>query len=211
MKFLQNFKLIKDEINNCSKKTNLIVVTKNQDFSKINYLINEGHKDFGENRIQEAKIKWEFFLQNNSKVNLHFIGKLQSNKIKGIGKLFSFVHSLDNIKNAELLAKEEIRSLKKIKYFIQVNIANEPQKSGIKQEDLGNFLHQCKKNNLNIVGLMCIPPLIGDSVSIFKRLKVLSAYHSLSELSMGMSNDYVKAIQNGATYVRVGSAIFNET
>jgi pyridoxal phosphate enzyme (YggS family) len=210
MKFLQNFKSIKNEVNNYSKKTNLIVVTKNQDFSKITYLINEGHKDFGENRIQEAKQKWEFFFHNNSQVNLHFIGKLQSNKIKGIGDLFNFIHSLDNIKNAELLAKEEIRSLKKIKYFIQVNIANEPQKSGIKEEDLGNFIYLCKKNNLNIVGLMCIPPLIGDSILLFKRLKDLAAHYSLSELSMGMSNDYMKAIQNGATYVRVGSAIFNE-
>ena len=210
MKFLQNFKSIKNEVNNYSKKTNLIVVTKNQDFSKITYLINEGHKDFGENRIQEAKLKWDFFLQNNSHINLHFIGKLQSNKIKGIGNLFNFVHSLDNIKNAELLAKEEIRSLKKIKYFIQVNIANEPQKSGIKEEDLGNFIHLCKKNNLNIVGLMCIPPLMGDPLLLFKKLKDLSAHYSLRELSMGMSNDYMKAIQNGATYVRVGSAIFNE-
>jgi len=210
MKFLQKFILIKNEINNFSKKTNLIIVTKNQDFSKITHLINEGHKDFGENRIQEAKLKWNFFLQNNSHINLHFIGKLQSNKIKGIGNLFNFVHSLDNIKNAELLAKEEIRSLKKIKYFIQVNIANEPQKSGIKEEDLGNFIHLCKKNNLNIVGLMCIPPLMGDPLLLFKKLKDLSAHYSLRELSMGMSNDYMKAIQNGATYVRVGSAIFNE-
>ena len=210
MKFLQNFKLIKDEINNYSKKTNLIVVTKNQDFSKINYLINDGHKDFGENRMQETRQKWEVFLKNNSKVNLHFIGKLQSNKIKEIGNVFNFIHSLDNIKNAELLAAEEIRSLKKIKYFIQVNLAKEPQKSGIKEEDLGNFIYLCKKNNLNIIGLMCIPPLMGDPTLLFKRLKNLAEHYSLSELSMGMSNDYVKAIQNGATYVRVGSAIFNE-
>ena len=210
MKFLQNFKLIKDEINNYSKKTNLIVVTKNQDFSKINYLINDGHKDFGENRIQETRQKWQVFLKNNSKVNLHFIGKLQSNKIKEIGNLFNFIHSLDNIKNAELLAAEEIRSLKKIKYFKQVNLAKEPQKSGIKEEDLGNFIYLCKKNNLNIIGLMCIPPLMGDPTLLFKRLKNLAEHYSLSELSMGMSNDYVKAIQNGATYVRVGSAIFNE-
>ena len=210
MKFLQNFKLIKNTISNYSNKTNLIVVTKNQDFSKINYLINDGHKDFGENRIQEAKLKWEFFLKNNTQVNLHFIGKLQSNKIKGIGNLFSFVHSLDSIKNAELLAKEEIRSLRKIKYFIQVNLAKEPQKSGIKEEDLANFIDLCKNYNLNIVGLMCIPPLLGDPTLLFKKLKDLAAHHSLGELSMGMSNDYIKAIQNGATYVRVGSAIFNE-
>ena len=210
MEFLKNFKLIKNTISNYSNKTNLIVVTKNQDFSKINYLINDGHKDFGENRIQEAKLKWEFFLKNNTQVNLHFIGKLQSNKIKGIGNLFSFVHSLDSIKNAELLAKEEIRSLRKIKYFIQVNLAKEPQKSGIKEEDLANFIDLCKNYNLNIVGLMCIPPLLGDPTLLFKKLKDLAAHHSLGELSMGMSNDYIKAIQNGATYVRVGSAIFNE-
>ena len=160
--------------------------------------------------MQETRQKWEVFLKNNSKVNLHFIGKLQSNKIKEIGNLFNFIHSLDNIKNAELLAAEEIRSLKKIKYFIQVNLAKEPQKSGIKEEDLGNFIYLCKKNNLNIIGLMCIPPLMGDPTLLFKRLKNLAEHYSLSELSMGMSNDYVKAIQNGATYVRVGSAIFNE-
>ena len=210
MNYLEKFKDIKEEIYSIKKNAKLIVVTKNQTFEKILDIINFGHLHFGENRIQEAKLKWEFFFQNNSQVNLHFIGKLQSNKIKGIGNLFNFIHSLDNIKNAELLAEEEIRSSKKIKYFIQVNIANEPQKSGIKEEDLGNFIYLCKKNNLNIVGLMCIPPLIGDPIFLFKRLKDLSAHYSLSELSMGMSNDYMKAIQNGATYVRVGSAIFNE-
>ncbi len=128
MNFLHNFKTIKNEIKDYSNKANLIVVTKNQDFEKINHLIIEGHKDFGENKVQEAKLKWQDFLKNNSDIRLHFIGKIQSNKIKGIGELFQFIHSLDSIKNAELLAKEEIRSSKKLQYFIQVNNAKEIQK-----------------------------------------------------------------------------------
>ncbi len=209
MNFLNNFKTIKNEIKYYSNKVNLIVVTKNQDFEKINHLIIEGHKDFGENKVQEAKLKWQNFLKNNSNIRLHFIGKLQSNKIKGIGELFQFIHSLDSIKNAELLAKEEIRSSKKLKYFIQVNIAKEIQKSGIQEEDLNELITFCRKVDLNVIGLMCIPPLAGNSSVLFKRLQQLSSNYSLKELSMGMSNDYKDAISNGATYVRIGSSIFN--
>ncbi len=209
MNFLHNFKTIKNEIKDYSNKANLIVVTKNQDFEKINHLIIEGHKDFGENKVQEAKLKWQDFLKNNSDIRLHFIGKLQSNKIKGIGELFQFIHSLDSIKNAELLAKEEIRSSKKLQYFIQVNIAKEVQKSGIQEEDLNELITFCRKVDLNIIGLMCIPPVTGDSSVLFKRLQQLSSNYSLKELSMGMSNDYKDAISNGATYVRIGSSIFN--
>jgi len=209
MNFLHNFKTIKNEIKDYSNKVNLIVVTKNQDFEKINHLIIEGHKDFGENKVQEAKLKWQDFLKNNSDVRLHFIGKLQSNKIKGIGKLFQFIHSLDSIKNAELLAKEEIRSSKKLKYFIQVNIEKEIQKSGIQEEDLNELITFCRKVDLNVIGLMCIPPVTGNSSVLFKRLQHLSSNYSLKELSMGMSNDYKDAISNGATYVRIGSSIFN--
>ena len=209
MNFLHNFKTIKNEIKDYSNKVNLIVVTKNQDFEKINHLIIEGHKDFGENKVQEAKLKWQDFLKNNSNIRLHFIGKLQSNKIKGIGELFQFIHSLDSIKNAELLAKEEIRSSKKLKYFIQVNIAKEIQKSGIQEEDLNELITFCKKVDLNVIGLMCIPPVTGNSSVLFKRLQQLSSNYSLKELSMGMSNDYKDAISNGATYVRIGSSIFN--
>jgi pyridoxal phosphate enzyme (YggS family) len=208
MNFLNNFKTIKNEIKYYSNKVNLIVVTKNQDFEKINHLIIEGHKDFGENKVQEAKLKWQNFLKNNSNIRLHFIGKLQSNKIKGIGELFQFIHSLDSIKNAELLAKEEIRSSKKLKYFIQVNIAKEIQKSGIQEEDLNELITFCRKVDLNVIGLMCIPPLAGNSSVLFKRLQQLSSNYSLKELSMGMSNDYKDAISNGATYVRIGSSIF---
>ena len=208
MNFLHNFKTIKNEIKDYSNKANLIVVTKNQDFEKINHLIIEGHKDFGENKVQEAKLKWQDFLKNNSDVRLHFIGKLQSNKIKGIGELFQFIHSLDSIKNAELLAKEEIRSSKKLQYFIQVNIAKEIQKSGIQEEDLNELITFCRKVDLNVIGLMCIPPVTGNSSVLFKRLQQLSSNYSLKELSMGMSNDYKDAISNGATYVRIGSSIF---
>jgi hypothetical protein len=209
MSFLHNFKTIRNEIKDHSNKTNLIVVTKNQNFEKINHLINEGHKDFGENKVQEAKSKWQDYLRKRSDIKLHFIGKLQSNKIKGIGDLFQFVHSLDSIKNAELLAKEEIRTSKKLKYFIQVNLAKEIQKSGIQEEDLNDLITFCRKVDLNVIGLMCIPPAAGNSSALFKRLQNLSSNHSLKELSMGMSNDYKDAIINGATYVRIGSSIFN--
>ena len=209
MNFLHNFKTIRNEIKDHSNNVNLIVVTKNQNFEKINYLINEGHKDFGENRLQEAKTKWQDYLRKNSDIKLHFIGKLQSNKIKGIGELFQFIHSLDSIKNAELLAKEEIRSSKKLKYFIQVNIAKEIQKSGIQEEELSDLIIFCRKVDLNVIGLMCIPPAAGNSSFLFKRLQHLSSNHSLKELSMGMSNDYKDAISSGATYVRIGSSIFN--
>jgi pyridoxal phosphate enzyme (YggS family) len=208
MNFLHNFETIKNEIKDYSNKVNLIVVTKNQNFEKINHLIIEGHKDFGENKVQEAKLKWQDFLKNNSDIRLHFIGKLQSNKIKGIGELFQFIHSLDSIKNAELLAKEEIRSSKKLQYFIQVNIAKEIQKSGIQEEDLNELIAFCRKVDLNVIGLMCIPPVTGDSSVLFKRLQQLSSNYSLKELSMGMSNDYKDAISHGATYVRIGSSIF---
>jgi PLP dependent protein len=210
MNFLNNFKIIKNKIENYSNKIHLIVVTKNQTFEKINQLISLGQKHFGENKVQEAKSKWREFLKNNNDIKLHFIGKLQSNKIKGIGEIFDFIHSLDNIEHAKLFSIEEGRTLKKLKYFIQVNLANETQKSGVKEENLNELLLFCKKVNLNVIGLMCIPPVSGEPSILFKILQRLSADHSLKELSMGMSNDYNSAISYGATYVRIGSAIFNK-
>jgi len=209
MSNLENYISIKNNIKTLSSKTNLIVVCKNIDISEIQNIINFGHLHFGENKVQEAKLKWQDFLKNNSDIRLHFIGKLQSNKIKGIGELFQFIHSLDSIKNAELLAKEEIRSSKKLQYFIQVNIAKEIQKSGVQEEDLNELITFCRKVDLNVIGLMCIPPVTGNSSVLFKRLQQLSSNYSLKELSMGMSNDYKDAISNGATYVRIGSSIFN--
>jgi pyridoxal phosphate enzyme (YggS family) len=210
MDFLHNFKNLRNEIKDQSNQANLIVVTKNQSFDKINHLINEGHKDFGENKVQEAKSKWEVFLNKNDDINLHFIGRLQSNKIKGIGELFKFIHSLDNIKNADLLAKEEIRTSKKLKYFIQVNLAKEIQKSGVQEEQLSELIFYCKKVSLNIIGFMCIPPINSDAKVYFNRLKYLASNYSFNELSMGMSDDFKDAISSGATYVRIGSLIFKE-
>ena len=207
--FIYNFKKIKNYLN-INNKVNLIVVTKNQGVEKINDLINEGHRDFGENKVQEAKSKWANILKVNPNVRLHFIGKLQSNKIKKIGELFEFIHSLDSIKNAELLAKEELKTSKKLKYFIQVNLAREIQKSGVEEENLSELVIFCKKNNLNVIGLMFIQPITAGSPFFFKRLKILSNYHSLNELSMGMSNDYEDAINCGSTWIRIGSSIFNK-
>ena len=210
MTIVENYNKISQTINTFKRETKLIVVTKGQDLSKIDPLIQMGHHDFGENRVQEAKLKWEVFLSKNQDINLHFIGKLQSNKIKGIGELFKFIHSLDNIKNADLLAKEEIRTSKKLKYFIQVNLAKEIQKSGIEEEQLSELIFYCKKVSLNVIGLMCIPPINSDASVYFKRLKYLASNYSFNELSMGMSDDYKDAISNGATYVRIGSLIFKE-
>ena len=207
--FIYNFKKIKNYLN-INNKVNLIVVTKNQGVEKINDLINEGHRDFGENKVQEAKSKWLDIIKTNPNVRLHFIGKLQSNKIKKIGELFEFIHSLDSIKNAELLAKEELRTSKKLKYFIQVNLAREIQKSGVEEENLSELVSFCKKINLNVIGLMFIQPITAGSSLFFKRLKILSNYHSLNELSMGMSNDYEDAISCGSTWIRIGSSIFNK-
>ncbi len=207
--FIHNFKKIKNYLN-INNKANLIVATKNQGVEKINDLINEGHRDFGENKVQEAKSKWTNILKINPNVRLHFIGKLQSNKIKRIGELFEFIHSLDSIKNAELLAKEELRTSKKLKYFIQVNLAREIQKSGIEEENLSELVIFCKKINLNVIGLMFIQPITSGSSLFFKRLKILSNCHSLNELSMGMSNDYEDAINCGSTWIRIGSSIFNK-
>lgn len=207
--FIYNFKKIKNYLNT-HNKVNLIVVTKNQSVEKINDLINEGHRDFGENKIQEAKSKWLSILKINPNIRLHFIGKLQSNKIKRIGELFEFIHSLDSMKNAELLANEEFRTSKKLKYFIQVNLAREIQKSGVEEEKLSELIIFCKKINLNIIGLMFIPPVNVEPSLFFKRMKVLLNYHSLGELSMGMSNDYKDAINCGSTWIRIGSLIFNK-
>ena len=174
MNIIKNYNHILNSVKLLSQKTTLIIVTKNQELNKINLLINEKHLDFGENRVQDATIKWKNLISTNSQLKLHLIGKLQSNKIKGIGELFEFIHSLDNVKNAQLLANEEIRTSKKLKYFIQVNLTKEVQKSGIEVENLSDFIIFCRKINLNIIGLMCIPPLNADSPSLFKKLKLQS-------------------------------------
>ena len=210
MQVLNNFLLVKSNIARHSSKAKLIVVTKNQQSDSINFLIKARHFDFGENRVQEAYLKWKNLISTNTQLKLHLIGKLQSNKAKDAFDIFHYIHTLDNEKLAKIFAKLETNSLKKIKYFIQVNVGNEPQKNGISINDVKLFAKYCIHDlKLNIIGLMCIPPSDSDPGQYFKNLADLAAKNNLKELSMGMSNDYECAIEHGATYVRVGSKIFS--
>ena len=209
MNYLEKFKDIKEEIYSIKKNANLIVVTKNQTFEKILDIINLGHLDFGENRIQEAKNKWSSYLKINNNIKLHLIGKLQSNKVKEAFDLFTFVHTLDNEKLAKKFSELEKQSDKKIKYFIQVNIGGEQQKNGIAIDSLKDFVNLCRNDmKLNIIGLMCIPPVQLDPNPFFKKMHDLNIKNNLQELSMGMSSDYKEALANGSTFARIGSTIF---
>lgn len=210
MHLIKNYNLINKSIQSYSKKITLIVVTKNQEINKINSLIEANHYDFGENRVQDAILKWRNLISNNSKLKLHLIGKLQTNKAKDAFEVFHYIHTLDNEKLAQIFAKLEGSSIKKIKYFIQVNIGNEPQKNGITINKVIPFIKYCIHDlKLNIIGLMCIPPAEGDPAPYFKSLAELAKANNLNELSMGMSNDYECAIENGATFVRIGNKIFS--
>ena len=210
MQILNNFSLVKDNIARLSSKTRLIVVTKNQQFDNINLLIKANHSDFGENRVQDALLKWKSLISINPKLKLHLIGKLQSNKAKDAFEIFHYIHTLDNEKLAKIFAKLENNSQKKIKYFIQVNIGDEPQKNGISKQEVNFFVKYCIHDlRLNIIGLMCIPPNDSNPSQYFKNLAEFAVKNNLNELSMGMSNDYKCAIECGATYVRVGSKIFS--
>jgi pyridoxal phosphate enzyme (YggS family) len=209
MSIIKNYNYILNSIKSVSKETELIVVTKNQQIDNINLLINLNHFHFGENRVQEASLKWKNLI-SNSNLKLHLIGKLQSNKAKDAFEIFHYIHTLDSEKLAKIFAKLEESSIKKIKYFIQVNVANEPQKSGISIDRVHQFIKYCIDDlKLNIIGLMCIPPAEGDPTQYFISLAELARVNNLKELSMGMSNDYECAINNGATFVRVGSKIFS--
>jgi len=210
MNILSNYLSIKNNISILSNNTKLIIVSKNYNINQINPLINAGHVDFGENRVQEASDKWSNLILLNSNIQLHLIGGLQSNKAKQAFNLFSYIHSLDNQKLAKIFSDLEVSLKKKIKYFIQVNVGNEPQKSGIAIDKLDQFIKYCKNDlKLNIIGLMCIPPVDCDPTQYFISLAELARAHNLKELSMGMSNDYECAINNGATFVRIGSKIFS--
>ena len=198
---VKNFNLIKQEIID-KKKVKLVAVTKTFPISHILPVINEGHTDFGENKVQEAMEKWTSIKQDFPKINLHLIGKLQTNKVKFVLPLFDYIHSLDNIKLASKIAVEQNKKNFKPKIFIQVNIGEEPQKSGIEFSNLENFYKRCVEEfKLNIIGLMCIPPY-------FIKMKELSENLDLKEISMGMSDDYMEAIKQGSTFIRVGSKIF---
>lgn len=210
LNYLYNYRTIKEEIINIKNDTSLLVVTKNQNFDKIKELISIGHFDFAENKVQEANEKWSEILKSNKNIQLHLIGKLQSNKAKDAFSLFNFIHTLDNEKLANKFHEIEKNSQKKIKFFIQVNIGDEDQKNGIKIDLLKDFVNLCKYDlKLDVVGLMCIPPKDLDPESFFNKMKSLSIENNLKELSMGMSSDYKQAIKCGSTFIRIGSSIFN--
>ena len=200
---------IQEEINSKNSKTKIIAVSKTFPLSQIMPLIDYGHIHFGENKVQEAIEKWSLIKKNNNQVKLHMIGKLQTNKVRQAVDLFDYIHSVDNYKLAEKISREIFKKKKKIKIFIQVNIGNEPQKSGVKLEDTKNFFYECKsKLNLDVIGFMCIPPVGPSSDEYFKKMNILSKELDLNELSMGMSQDYLTAILNDASFVRIGSKIF---
>jgi pyridoxal phosphate enzyme (YggS family) len=213
MNILNHYKKIKQEIKNYSSDVpvSLVVVTKGRSLDDIQKIINVGHVHFGENRVQESINKWKDILKLNVSIKLHFVGKLQTNKVADIVKHFSFMHSLDNDKLALKISIEEKNQKKTLSYFIQVNLGQEIQKSGILKQDLSRFINYCKNDlKLNIIGLMCLPPINENSEKYFKELKQLAIVNHLKELSMGMSNDYIPAIKNGATFIRIGSAIFED-
>jgi pyridoxal phosphate enzyme (YggS family) len=202
--------LLKDKLKNDQLPT-IIAVSKKFKKKEILPLINYGHKHFGENQVQEALEKWIDIKNDFKDIRLHMIGKLQSNKVKYAIRLFDYIHSVDNLKLAEKIANEQIKSEKNIKVFIQVNIGNEDQKNGINVENLHEFYEKCKNElKLDVIGLMCLPPLNSIDDNYFLKMRQLSDNLNLPELSMGMSNDYQDALEHGSTYIRVGSKIFGE-
>ena len=206
---IKNFENIKSLINNSN--VNIVAVSKTFAFEDIKPLVDYGHIHFGENKVQEAAAKWVDIKKNKPEVQLHMIGKLQSNKAKEAVNLFDFIHSVDSPKLASLLAKHEKIINKRLKYFIQVNIGNETQKSGISIKSLDEFFYYCTKElNLNILGLMAIPPNDGKESFYFKNLMELNKLLGLKELSMGMSGDFKVALKYDATFVRIGSSIFGK-
>ena len=210
-KSIKNLDIINSEIISKQKKTKIIAVSKTFPMQSIIPLINYGHIHYGENKVQEAVEKWSTIKSDFKHIKLHLIGKLQSNKVKFILPLFDFIHSLDSLKLAEKISNEQEKKNFKPQIFIQVNIGNENQKNGIDVENLDEFINSCKQNyNLNIIGLMCIPPNDGKSKEYFKKMFELNQKYGFSDLSMGMSSDYKTAIIEGATFIRVGSKIFGE-
>jgi len=207
-----NLNAIKNEIktnNEINERIKIIAVSKNFSINYIKPLIDFGHIHFGENRVQESIEKWPDIKEKNKNLKLHFIGKLQTNKVKYILPLFDYIHSLDNLKLAEKIDKLQNKINLRPKIFIQVNIGEEQQKNGVLIKDLENFIKDCKENfDLDIIGLMCIPPNDNEPEKYFKELNRLNKKFNFTDLSMGMSSDYLNAIKYGSTFVRIGSKIF---
>ena len=216
-KSLENLNLIKNKINQVINEKQLktdpkiVVISKTFSINKIAPLFENGHIHFGENKIQEAESKWREIKNNNKNLQLHMVGKLQTNKVKKAIKLFDYIHSLDNQNLALKIQQCENELKKKTKLFIQVNVADEPQKSGIQLKNLQNFYNYCTKQlTLNIIGLMCLPPINNSSIKYFKILKKSADEIHLKDLSMGMSSDFHEALVNGSTYLRLGTAILGK-
>ena len=194
---------------NPRKPVNVVAVSKTFSLGHIKPLIDIGHLHFGENKVQEANVKWQNIKKTNKNLKLHMVGKIQSNKAKNAFEIFDFIHSLDNQKLADIFSKCEVTNKRKINYFIQVNIGNEIQKSGVPVREVDSFYDYCvKERNLNIIGLMIIPPNDNKTKKYFKTIDELNSSLGLQEISMGMSSDYLDAINYNATYVRIGSSIF---
>ena len=213
---IKNLLDIKNNIKSYLEKLNInsnpkiLAVSKTFEINKILPLIEYGHLHYGENKVQEALEKWSDIKLAKKDLKLHLIGKLQTNKVKQAIKIFDYIHSVDSKKLAKKIADEEIKQGKKIKIFIQVNIGDEEQKSGVNKSSVNELYSYCKAINLNVIGLMCIPPLTKSSDIYFKEMNILNKNLNLNELSMGMSSDYLDAIKNSATYVRIGSNIFGQ-
>jgi len=199
--------LIKSKANH-DKLSKIIAVSKTFPIENVLPLIEHGHLHYGENKVQEALNKWNDIKLKNNSIKLHLIGGLQTNKVKFALRIFDYIHSLDSEKLATKISEEQIKQEKKPKIFIQVNIGNEDQKSGINKNNLGDFYNFCKKLDLDIIGTMCIPPNDGNTEKYFSEMSKINQELNFKELSMGMSGDYLEAIKNNATYVRVGSKIF---
>ena len=195
------------KINNDVK---IVAVSKTFNLDKILPLIEYGHVHYGENKVQEAIDKWTNIKKENDKIKLHMIGKLQTNKVKFAVKLFDYIHSVESEKLAKKISDEAQKINKKIKIFVQVNIGSENQKSGIDTDQLEKLLAFCKKIELSVIGLMCIPPINVDPSDYFREMEILNNSYGFKELSMGMSSDYLKALKNSATYLRIGSSIFGK-
>ena len=208
-KLIQIEKLVKSKDTDL-KKITVIAISKTFKLEKILPLIDYGHLDYGENKVQEALDKWSDIKSKKPDIKLHLVGKLQSNKVKFAVKIFDFIHSVDTKKLAKKIAEEESKLKKKIKIFIQVNIGNEDQKSGVNREELEDLFLYCKSLNLDVIGLMCLPPANHDPDPFFSELNELNKKFNLAELSMGMSSDYLKAIEHSSTYLRIGSEIFGQ-
>jgi PLP dependent protein len=205
---INNLVSIKKKIQLKNYNTKIIAVSKTHPIENIMPLIKFGHIDYGENKVQEALNKWTDIKNKHNNIKLHLIGKLQTNKVKFALTIFDYIHSLDSEKLAIKVSKEQAKQEKKPKIFIQVNIGNEDQKSGINKDNLVDFYKFCENLNLDIIGTMCIPPNDGNTEKYFSMMSEINQKLNFKELSMGMSGDYLEAIKNNATYVRVGSKIF---